>query len=272
MATTLSSYQLVAGNLSKWQSMTAKSPDVAQQTKYYQANIGNVKSAKDLIKNYRLFNYVMTSFGLSSMASYGKGLIQKVLEQGVGNSKNLAYTLKDSRILELAKTFDFVSNGEKTTSSSAVQTDVVNNYLRQALESNQGQLNPGVQMALHFERSAPNITTAYQILADKDLLSVVQTALGLSKYMSMEDIDKQANTLSKLINFKDFQDPKKLHNFIQRFAAQYDIANSDGSTTGSISSSLAGTNAILAGASSGSTIGISSSVLASLSSLRLGGA
>jgi len=40
---------------------------VAQQTKYFLANIGKVKTVNDLINNSKLYTYVMTAFGLSDM-------------------------------------------------------------------------------------------------------------------------------------------------------------------------------------------------------------
>jgi hypothetical protein len=268
MSTTLSAYQLVANNLSKWQQITASSPSVAQATKYYQANIGNVKTIADFVNNYRLFSYAMTAFGLGDRI-YAKGLMREVLTQGVTSSKGLAHTLNDPRILAFAKTFNFAANGASTTSSSAVQKDVVTNYTEQALETNQGAQNPGVQLALYFQRNAPNISSTYGILADKNLLTVVQTTLGLSPLMSAQDINTQASLLGKLVNIADFKDPKKLQTFIQRFTAMYDLNNA-GSTATTIPASLAGSNAILAAAAN--PVGISSDLLLSLQNFKLGGA
>ena len=193
---TLSTYLQISNNLTKWQTMTAAQPAVQLQTAYYQANIGSVKTPSDLVNNYRLFSYVMNAYGLGDMTSYGSGLIQKVLEQGTGSQSNLAYTLNNPQILALAQTFDFADNGSSTTSSSAVQTGVVNNYITQTLDANQGQSDPGVQLALYFQQNAPSITSVYNILADKNLLTVVQTALGISPLTSSEDIDTQANMIS----------------------------------------------------------------------------
>jgi hypothetical protein len=267
MSTTLSAYQLVANNMSKWQQITASTPSVAQATKYYQANIGKVTTIADFVNNYRLFSYAMTAFGLGSM-TYAKGLMQKVLQQGVSSSTSLANSLNDPRILAFAKTFNFAANGATTTSSSAVTEDVVTNYTEQALETNQGAQDPGVQLALYFQRNAPKVTSVLGILADKNLLTVVQTTLGLSPLMSAQDINVQESLLSKLVNVSDFQDPKKLQSFIERFTAMYDLNNSS-STSGSIPSSLAGTNAILASAAN--PVGISSDLLLSLQNLKLGG-
>ena len=223
--TTLNSYLLVTNNLSRWQTMTADTPTVALQTKYYQANIGKVTSIDQFLNNTRLYNYAMTAFGLGAQASYYKGLMRQVLEQGVSGSSNLATTLDDSRILAFAQTFNFAADGASTTQSSAVQTNVVNQYINQSLDTSQGQQNPGVQLALYFQQNASGITNSYDILANKNLLTVVQTALGLSPYTSEEPIDEQAQQLSSKINFSDFQNPTKLQSFIERFCAMYDVNN-----------------------------------------------
>ena len=93
------------------------------------------------------------------------------------------------------------------------------------------QQNEGVRLALYFERKAPGITTAYQILADKALTKVVQTALGISSLTSMADVDKQASMLTKLIDFEDFQNPDKLKTFLQRFSAMWEGENGQAMST-----------------------------------------
>jgi hypothetical protein len=222
--TTLSSYLLVANNMSRWQTITSKTPEVSIQTKYFQDNIGKVKSADDLLKNTRLFNFAMTAFGLGDM-TYAKGLMKQVLHEGVTSTSALANKLPNSNISAFARAFDFVDNGASTTSSSALVTNVINRYVENSLETTQGQQNPGVQLALYFQQHAPNITSIYGILADKNLLTVVQTALGVSPMTSAQPIDRQAHLLSSKLKIADFQDPKKLQQFISRFAAMYDLNN-----------------------------------------------
>ncbi len=261
---TLATYLRISNNLPKWQKLTAEQTDVKQATAYYKANIGSVKTPADLVKNYKLFSYVLNAYGLGDQI-YAKALFQKILQQGTGSTKNLAYTLNDPKILALAKTFDFAANGDSTTSSSAVQTDVVNNYVEQTLETNQGQSNPAVQLALYFQRNAPNIKTVYNILADKNLLTVVQTALGISPSTSAMNVDRQATLLGNKLNVNDFQDPKKLATFIQKFSALYDVNNA-GSTT---SQSATVPTAFINLSSQSSGIGVS--LLSSIQSLKLGG-
>ncbi|ATQ68704.1 MULTISPECIES: DUF1217 domain-containing protein [Methylosinus] len=261
--TTLSTYLQIANNQSLWQSMTAKQPDVATQTQYFEDNIGKVQSVDDFMKNDRLFNYAMTAFGLGDM-TYAKGMMQKVLEQGVSDNSALANTLNNANIKAFATAFDFADNGASTTSSSTLVDNVVSRYAEQSLEDNQGQQNPGVQLALYFQRNAPSITSVYGILADSKILSVVQTALGISTQTTSQSIDSQAAMLTSKLDITDFQDPKKLQQFISRFAAMYDYNNS-GSDANSQSSLL---STLFDSSSSDSSFGLDSSLLLSVQGVR----
>jgi len=262
---TLATYLQISNNLPKRQKLTAAQPDVKQATAYYEANIGSVKTPADLVNNYRLFSYVLNAYGLGDQV-YAKALFQKVLQQGTSSTNDLAYTLNNPKILALAKTFNFAANGASTTSSTAVKTDVVNNYVEQTLETNQGQSDQGVQLALYFQRNAPNIKSVYSILADTNLLTVVQTALGISSTTSAENVDTQASLISNKLNIADFQDPKKLQTFVERFSALYDINNTSG-TSSTQSSTVP--NALIN--TSTGTVGFSVNLLSSMQGLHRGG-
>ncbi|BDV35740.1 DUF1217 domain-containing protein [Methylocystis iwaonis] len=265
---TISSYQQISKNLSKWQAIEAKKPEVSTANKYFQENIGKVKNADDLIKNPRLFNYAMSAFGLGDR-TYAKGLMKQVLQQGVTSSKALANKLNDPNIQAFAKAFDFAAKGADTTKSSTLVSSVVNRYTENALETDQGQQNPGVQLALYFKQHAPSITSAYGILADKNILTVVQTALGISPLTKAQPVDTQYRLLNQKLNIKDFQDPKKLEAFISRFAAMYD-SNSVDPTSASYTGAGAA-NAILLGASVAGTdgvIGVDQSLLLQIAGKR----
>lgn len=251
-------YNAITKDFTKTLARIATEPVVARETKYFEANIGKIKTADDLIKNSRLYTYVLKAFGLSDMMN-AKALIRKVLEVGVSDPKSLANTLHDPRYKALATTFNFAAGGSGTTSSVALQQTTVSNYVEQSLEVNAGQQNQGAQMALTFQRLAPSVTSAYGILANKTLLSVVQTALGLPVSMSQENIDVQAKLITAKLNIADFQNPAKLQKFIERFTATYDAKNP------------ASASAFPASALLVNSPGISSNLLLSLANLKLGG-
>lgn len=236
--TTLSSYLQIANNLNKWQSITAKTPDVAVQNKYFQDHVGEVTSVDEFMKDKRLFNYAMTAFGLGDL-TYATGMMKKVLEGGVTDGSSLAHTLSNTNILAFATAFDFAGNGASTTTSSTLVDTVVSRYNEQALETSQGKQNPGVQLALYFKQHASSVTSVYGILADENLLTVVQTALGIPSSASAQSIDTQARHLKARLDISDFQDPAKLDKFISRFAALYDF-NNGGSSTSSLVATLFG--------------------------------
>lgn len=260
---TFTDYLSIANNLSRYQTMTADDPTVAQATKYFQANIGSITTPAQLVNNPRIFNYVMSAFGLSDM-TYAKSLIQQALEQGTSSSSALAVKLNNPNITALVKAFDFSTYGSATTTQSSASTDVVDKYVMQTLETNQGHTNPGVQLALYFQQNASKITDGYSILADKNLLSVVQTTLGISSYTSTQSVDTQAAQFDKLLTYSDFQDPAKVQTFLERFTAEYDFQNPTASS--STSSVLS-----LFDASSSSSSGISIDLMMSMQNLRLGG-
>ncbi len=237
--TTLSTYLSITNNMSRWLAATAQSPAVSVATKYFEDNIGKVTTANQFVSNTRLFDYAMTAFGLGGM-TYAQGLMKQVMAQGVHASNALANTLPNPAYHAFAKAFDFADNGSGTTASPSLVADVVNRYYENSLQTAQGQQDPGVQLALYFQQNAPNVTSIYGILGDKSLLTVVQTALGISPLTSAEPIDMQAQALSREINIADFKNSAKLQDFIERFAANYDSNNGTSTSTAATLFNLTG--------------------------------
>lgn len=260
MLSTIADYQRISKDMNRSLSIVAKKPDVSRETAYYLANIGKVTSIDDFLKDYRLFSYAMKAHGLGDMV-YAKGLMRKVLTEGTLNNDSFANKLSDPRYREFANAFNFALLGSRATQTGAAQTGTVQHYVQQVMEEDAGGQNEGVRLALYFARKASSIKNPYQILADKALIKVVHTALGLSPDVSAADIDKQAAMLSKLITLSDFQDPAKVRRFTQRFAAMWDASNS----TAVISSSAP---QILIGQSTPTAM--DSDVLTRLQTLRLG--
>ena len=230
MTSTTTAFLAASQNLSRYQTMTAAEPAVKTATAYYEANIGSVTSIKDLVGNYRLLSYALNAYGLGDQIN-AKGLITKVLEGGVSNPKSLANTLPDSRWKAFAAAFNFVDSGAASPSSTKAVATTTSDYVEQQLESDQGDQDVGVQLALYFKRVAPTVTNEYGILADKNLLQVAATIMGLPPAAAA---DLQPQALSKLMPISDLQDPAKLTQLTERFTAMYDYTYgpSSGATSG----------------------------------------
>jgi hypothetical protein len=290
MVSTTTTFLAVSQNLSRYQTMTAGEEAVKTATSYYDANIGAVKSISDLVGNYRLLSYALNAYGLGDQIN-AKGLITKVLEGGVSNPKSLANTLPDSRWKAFAAAFNFVDSGAPSPSSKSAVATTTSDYVEQQLESDQGDQDVGVQLALYFQRVAPTVTSEYGILADPNLLEVAATIMGLSPAVAST---LQPKTLSELMPISDLQDPTKLKQLTERFTAMYDYTYgpSSGATSGltvdsgNSTSGQSGAAAVLANviSSNGSVLGsalndftgvtqpiFSTALMSSMSRLMLGG-
>ena len=221
MVTTTTTYRLLTRDLNRSLQRTSAEKPVALETDYYLKNIGSIKSVDDFLKNTRLFNYAMKAFGLEDMA-YAKAFMRKVLTEGVSDSKSFANRLNDERFVQFATAFNFAANGADTTASTTTGQAVVDRYVRQTLETEAGADNEGVQLALYFQREAPNVKSAYTLLGDAALWKVVQTVYGFPDEMASADIDKQAAAVSARLDIGTLKDPAKLDQLLTRFTAVWD--------------------------------------------------
>jgi hypothetical protein len=283
MTTTTSAYLSIIQNLPRMQAMTAAEPAVKTASAYYAANIGKVTSIDQFVGNYRLLSYALDAYGLGDQIN-STALIKQVLEGGVANPDSLANTLPQWKAFATA--FDFAANGAASVSTATAIASTNADYVEQQLESDQGQQDVGVQLALYFNRVAPTVTSTYGILADQNLLQVVETIFGLPTSFSAENIDTQASALSKLFNIEDLQNPAKLQQLTERFTASYDSTYGPGSgssasltVAGSSSSSVSAATTILSGVISNTASSLSAStspyfsdsLMESLQGFKIGG-
>lgn len=222
MLSTSLSFRLISQDVRLSLNRVAEQPVVSREVEHFKANIFNVKSIDDFMADDRIFRFAMRAFGLEDM-SYAKGMMRKILEQGTDDPESLANSLVDSRYREFATAFNFVRYGTSTTSFDDASSGVVNRYLQQTLEINAAETNEGVRLALYFQRKAPDIENAFQLLADRALLAVTQTALGIPAESSAMSIEKQAAEIEKRLDLDDLKSPEKLERFLQRFTTLWEL-------------------------------------------------
>jgi hypothetical protein len=196
----------------------------------YQQSIGSIKSVSDLLANRKLVDFVLVAKGLDP-AKVSTAYLKKIFASDLNDPKSFANTESDPRFAEIAASFNFDKNGnvarlpmvgpQKRDQYLATQK----NYLEQSLEQQQGDTNPGVRLALYFQRMAGHITSAYDILADKALSEVFRTTFDLPDQMASMQIDQQAKIVEKYLNLKDLGDPAKVSKLLSRFSAMYDAKN-----------------------------------------------
>jgi hypothetical protein len=221
VSTTTSTFLSIENNLARYQSMVSNEPAVKTATAYYAANIGSVSSIGDLVNNYRLLSYALTSYGLGDQVN-NKALVTQVLQGGVSSSKALANTLSNPNWAKFAAAFNFVGNGASSISTASAVSTTESAYVEQHLESDEGQQDPGVQLALYFQRVAPTISSAYSVLGDQNLLDAFQTIFGVTLNTN-GSIDANAAIVNRLMPMSDLTNPTKLKQLTERFTAEYTL-------------------------------------------------
>ncbi len=224
MVGTVAGYQQIVSNLDRSIGTITKRPEVKRDADYYLANIRSVTTADEFLKNDRLYNFAMTAFGLKDMI-YGKAFMRKVLTEGIDGPNSFALQLSDSRFRDFAEAFNFARYGATATAFDRAQKGTVDRFVRVQLESDAGQKDEGLRLALYFQRKAPAITTVFGLMGDSALYKVVQTALGLPAAYSGAGIDKQAAFIASKLDIADLKDAEKLNRFIVRFTAQWQAKN-----------------------------------------------
>lgn len=207
----------------------------------YQEAIAGIDSVSELLANRKMVDFILIAKGLDPK-KVSTDYLKKIFASDLNNPKSFANTESDPRFAEIAASFNFDSNGNVARlplmgpQKQDQFRDTQANYLQQSLEQQQGDTNPGVRLALYFQRKAPDITSAYDILADKALSEVFRTTFNLPDSMAAMPIDQQAKFVDKFMKIKDLSDPTKVAKLLNRFSAMYDVKNNQ--TSGQVQSPL----------------------------------
>lgn len=200
------------------------------ESKYYSETIETIETVDQLLADPRLVAYITRAFGMER-EQLSPQVLKQILTSDIDDPASFVNLKPNTRFRAMAAAFNFQADGtaKRVVLGLAQDLNAVREtqdlYVRQTMEQSAGSQNPGVRLALYFERKASSITSAYSILADKALLEVVMTALGLPDAIAQAEVDTQAKLIASRLDFADFKDPAKVEKFISRFSALYDIKN-----------------------------------------------
>ncbi|WP_445215408.1 DUF1217 domain-containing protein [Bradyrhizobium sp. Pa8] len=224
-------YVIAALKQASPQQQTAVRAQATKDATAYQEAIAGIDSVSDLLANRPMVDFILVAKGLDPK-KVSTDFFKKIFGSDLNNPKSFANTQSDPRFAEIVASFNFDSKGnvarlpmmgpQKRDQFRETQA----NYLQQSLEQQQGDTNPGVRLALYFQRKAGEITSAYDILADKALSEVFRTTFDLPDSMASMQIDQQAKVVDKFMKIKDLSDPAKVEKLLSRFSAMYDVRNS----------------------------------------------
>ena len=213
------------------------------EARYYADTLGDIETLDALLADRRVLDFALTAKGLDPR-SFSDQMLRDAFTSDLDDPRSFTNQYDDYRLKEMVTSFNFDSSGKLmrpeagaiSTRGSTVET--MNMFLRQTIEEEQGADNEGVRLALYFERMAPTITSAYDILSDTALYAFFKTTFSMPDEISGMDVDKQAALVEKYLNLEDLADPEELSNLVKRFTAMYDLQTND--TSSSLASVLFG--------------------------------
>jgi hypothetical protein len=220
--------------------LTKATADIKTAATYFATNMPGVTDLSAFLKDKKLTDFVLTANGMDPKTVKADTL-KKAFTSDPANAKSFINSTDGAKFKAIVDAFNFGTDGKLVDSKlGAAQNkgalDATNDlYLHQTLESQEGQTNDGVRLALYFQRQAPNINSVYDIMADSALYSVITTTYSLPSAISSMDVDAQAKLLKKFINVDDLHDDKKLNRLMQRFSVQYDLKNNNGGSSSALS-------------------------------------
>ncbi|MDO3434146.1 DUF1217 domain-containing protein [Rhizobium sp. CBN3] len=207
------------------------SKDATKEVDYFAKGMAKVQSLDDFLDDSRLTDLVLKANNLDPK-DYDKATLKKIFTSDPDDKKSYLNTKADARFKDIVAAFNFDKDGNLTRAkigaiqNKAAEDNTQELYLQQTLETQQGESNDGVRLALYFSRKASSVTSIYSLLGDKALYQVITTAYSLPSQISSMDVAKQADLINRFVKLEDLQDPKKVDKLLRRFTAMYDVQNS----------------------------------------------
>lgn len=127
------------------------------------------------------------------------------------------------------------SGGTKVVESATIE-GIVAKYTQARFEESLGESSDSLRRAVYAKRLLPQISNWYSVIADRNLATVVQAALGLPDSFGQIDVDRQKAILEKRMDLADFKDPAKLGKIIERYVAQSSIEEAKAFASSSMAS------------------------------------
>ncbi|SMX32215.1 DUF1217 domain-containing protein [Maliponia aquimaris] len=229
-----------------------KSASLTRDTEYFEANIGKITSAEDLVADRRLRRVALGAFGLQDDID-NIFFIRKILDEGTLNQDSLANKMSDDRYKAMAKAFAFDSPLGPATQGSGFAKSIVARFRAQEFEVAVGNQDESLRLSLNLERALPEIaatssaddTKWFRVMGTSPLRTVLETALGLPKGFGQLDIDKQLEMFRDKMQSRfgvseidEIAEPEVMGRVIQTYLLQNQIKESSAIGSGQLALTL----------------------------------
>ncbi|MEO0859509.1 MAG: DUF1217 domain-containing protein [Pseudomonadota bacterium] len=240
----LAGWRFLQNTLDTQKTAFERSPVLERDLDYFRENIADVKTADDLVKDFRLLSVALGAFGLSEDIN-SKYLIKQVLEGGTLEPDALANRLADRRYADLSKAFGFGDFPVPNTVLSDFPDRIAARYKDQAFEVALGQSDNTMRLALSARRelttiaedSTSNRTKWFSIMGTPPLRAVMEGALNLPTSFATLELDRQLEVFQEraLSNFgtdqvNELVEEDTLNRVLDRYTAVAGLSGTGGSS------------------------------------------
>jgi hypothetical protein len=230
-----------------------KSPQISRDTDYFEAKIGEIKRAEDLVADRRLLRVALGAFGLQDDLD-NRFLIRKILEGGVTADDALANKLADDRYKAMTEAFAFGDGGQPATQRSGFGAEITARYREIAFEVAVGDQDESLRLAMNAKRELAEIANErpgndnalwFQIMGTPPLRKVFEVALGLPNSFAQLDLDKQleifkerSNSQLGIARLSDLTEAEVLDGVIERYLVRDQVAGFQAQSSNAIALTL----------------------------------
>ncbi|MGH1355002.1 MAG: DUF1217 domain-containing protein [Thalassovita sp.] len=224
---------------------------MTRDTEYFEAHIGTVETAEDLVSDRRLLSVALGAFGLDADLD-NRFFIKKILEEGTIDPAALANKMSDSRYQDLAEAFGF-DLGVPNSKLSTFAGEIIEGYRARQFEVAVGDQDESMRFALNAKRELAELaesdesdrTRWFKIMGNEPLRQVMEGALGLPDSFSQIDLDQQLTVFTErseqqlgLNSLDELANPEALDQLIERYLLRSEAASVQVSSAASIALTL----------------------------------
>lgn len=232
----------------------SNSQPVARATDYFRENIGNVRTAADLVADRQLLSVALGAYGLDEDIN-NTAFIRQILEDGTVDDDALANKLTDSRYAQFSRAFGFGDTETPQTTAPGFADDIIARYESQQFALAVGEQDNDMRLALNvsdglntvLEDVSTNTGRWFAIMGNEPLREVFETALGLPDGIANIDVDRQqeifADRATAVLGTDDVEalaDPAEQEKLIRLFLVRAEAENISISSSSSIALTLLG--------------------------------
>lgn len=221
-------------NESKDVAITAAEPQVARAISTFTAAVKSAKTPAQLLANPSVMQVLLTANGLADQVPY-TALATKTLLSNPADPNSLVNQLTDSRWAPVVQTYDFASKGLSVIQDPSVISTIANGYAQYTWLASLDQVTPGLSNALTFRTEASSITSVDQILGNMTMFQVVTGALGIPEQIVFQPLEAQQKAISSRLDISQFQKPKFVESFVQRYLIAAQASATASNSTPSLS-------------------------------------